>query len=131
LMRLSEQAIREALLHPDEEVRCRAICWYSESLSRDASVMPVVLESIRQYGPAASWQIMREAQWLVQTEATVEALLAEFGRANNPADVREENFRFAAGLALCRAPVELVAQRMTTITRLRSFPELLWMPLED
>jgi len=130
-MKISESQIRAALLASDEEVRCRAVSWYSEAFSRDLSVMPIVLDSVRQYGPAASWRVMREAQWLVQTPATVDALVAALDRADDPSEVREENFRFAAGLALCRAPVELIAERLVHISRCRSFPEVLTKPLED
>jgi hypothetical protein len=130
-MRIAEDQIRAALLHADEEVRCTALCWYSEAFSRDSTVMPVVLDSIRQFGPAASWRMMREAQWLAQTPATVDGLIAALDRADDPPDVREENFRFAAGLALCRAPVELVAERLSVISRCPAFPEVLEKPLED
>jgi hypothetical protein len=130
-MTIAENQIRAALLHPDEEVRCTAVCWYSEAFSRDRAVMPVVLDSVHQYGPAASWRIMREAQWLAQTPATVDALVTAVDRADDPSDVREENFRFATGLALCRAPVELVAERQASISRCPSFPEVLRKPLED
>jgi hypothetical protein len=130
-MRIPEDQIRAALLHPDEHIRCTALCWYSEAFSRDSTVMPVVLDSIRQYGPAASWRIMREAQWLAQTPATVNALVAMLERADDFLDVREENFRFAAGLAICRAPVELVAERLAVISRSAAFPEVLENPLED
>jgi hypothetical protein len=130
-MRIAEDQIRAALLHPDEEVRCTALCWYSEAFSRDSTVMPVVLDSIRQFGPAASWRMMREAQWLAQTPATVDGLMAALDRADDPPEVREENFRFAAGLALCRAPVELVAERLAVISRCPAFPEVLENLLEE
>jgi hypothetical protein len=93
--------------------------------------MPVVLESIDRFGRAASSRVMREAQWLPQTATTIDALIAAMERANNPTDVREENFRFAAGLAICRAPVELLADRTAHIDRMPSFPLVLWKPLEE
>jgi hypothetical protein len=129
-MRIPEDQIRAALLDPEEEVRCTALCWYSEAFSRDSTLMPVVLDSIGRYGPAASWRVMREAQWLVQTPETVDGLIAALDRADDPSDVRKENFRFAAGLALCRAPVELVEERLAVISRCPAFPEVLANPLE-
>lgn len=130
-MRLAESQIRSALLHDDEEIRCTAVSWYTEGFNRDPSVMPVVLESVSRFGPASSWRVMREAQWLAQTETTVDALIAALERADNPADFREENFRFATGLAICRAPVELIADRVAHIDRMPSFPMILWRPLEE
>ena len=130
-MRLDEPEIRAALLHRDEEVRFTAVSWYSSSFSRDPSVMPAVIESARKYGPAASWRIVREAQWLVQTEGTLAELKAALEQRSSPADVREENFRFAAALVVCRAPIELIAGQFASLANLPSFPEVLRGPLED
>ena len=128
-MRLPESQIRTALLHEDEEIRYKAASWYSKGFSRDPSVMGTVLESVERFGPAQSWRVMREAQWLPQTAETVDALIAQLNRAGDPADLREENFRFATGLALCRAPVELIADRATQIDQMPSIPLVLWKPL--
>jgi hypothetical protein len=130
-MSLAENQIRSALLRDDEEVRCTAVSWYSEGFSRDPTVMPVVLESVNRFGLAESWRIMHEAQWLPQTAETIDTMIAALGSAGDPADAREENFRFATSLAICRAPVELIASRTAQIDRLPSFPLVLWKPLEE
>src|SRR5579872_570214 len=129
-MRLAEDQIRRALLHKHEEIRYTAVSWYSEGFSTDESIMPIVLDSVERYGTGKSWRMMREAQWLVQTEATVDGLIAFLARPYLRTAI-EDNFRFAAALALCRAPVGHLVRRTSDIARLPSFPEVLRPAIED
>src|SRR5437879_5131005 len=123
LMRLGEHRIKAAMLAEDPEIRHTALCWFSEGFSADQSVMQIVLDAARNYGPAATWRLLFEAQWLAQSEETFEALLSELGRKYHPGCVGQDNYRFSTGLAVCRAPVEWIAAQIPRIARLCSFPE--------
>ena len=49
-MRLPESKIKEAILHPDADIRERAVRYFDDSFSRDVSVMPLVIEAVERYG---------------------------------------------------------------------------------
>lgn len=80
-MRLSPERIKEAILHPEEEVRRMAVRYFAEAFSPDPTVMPVVIQAIDKYG-----RVNREYSGnlldakLAQTEATLEWLIAELHR---------------------------------------------------
>jgi len=49
-MRLSEDKIKQAILHPDQEIRTEAILYFSRSYTSDESVLPLAIQVIEQYG---------------------------------------------------------------------------------
>src|SRR5262245_2883353 len=110
-MRFPEWKIKQALLHPEEELRCVAAAYFAQSFSPDQTVMPLVIDAVETRGTRCSARLMREAQFLPQTDRTVEWLLSRLKRDYSVLDATESNFRFAAALALVRAPLHLVERR--------------------
>ena len=49
-MRLSEQKIKEGILHAERAVRSEAVLYFSRSYTRDESVMPLAIQAVEQYG---------------------------------------------------------------------------------
>ena len=49
-MRLPESKIKEAILHPDIEVRDRATMYFAKAFSSDPSIMPLVIKAVEKYG---------------------------------------------------------------------------------
>ena len=49
-MRLSEDKIKQAILHPDPKIRERATRFFSRSFSSDPSLMPLVIKAVETYG---------------------------------------------------------------------------------
>src|ERR1700730_15506223 len=49
-VRLPESKIKEAILHPDIEIRDRATSYFAKSFSSDLAIMPLVIKAVETYG---------------------------------------------------------------------------------
>ncbi|WP_197442487.1 SEC-C metal-binding domain-containing protein [Lignipirellula cremea] len=76
-MRLAESKIKEAILHPDPPIRQRAIRYFSESFSTDASIMPLVIRSVETYGRDPSDLLIFWSRKLPQTKETIDWIVGE------------------------------------------------------
>ena len=74
MMRTPESKIKEAILHPEEEIRLHAVCYFSEARCEDESIMPFVIQAVEKYGREATFDIVDAMHDLPQTEATVDWL---------------------------------------------------------
>ncbi|MGO8750508.1 MAG: hypothetical protein ACLQNE_31560 [Thermoguttaceae bacterium] len=79
-MRLPESQIKQAILHPEAEIREQALHYLYDVLSRDESVMPLVIQAVEKHGKDKSFSIIREAECLAQTEPTIDWLMDELRR---------------------------------------------------
>lgn len=48
-MRLNEELIKQAILHPDQDVRTDAVLYFSRSNTSDDSILPLAIQAIEQY----------------------------------------------------------------------------------
>ncbi len=111
-MRLSAGAVKEAILHPDKEVREAAVNYFARSFSPDPTIMPLVIEAIEQYGWNDAFEAYAFLDDLVQTEDTLQWLIQQLGQANPPTSEREAQPILAASTALIHAdPVLLERHR--------------------
>jgi len=85
-MRLSDDRIKQGILHPKQRVRSAAVRYFSESFSADPTVMPRVIEAVERYGwrDAVSTNVLRDG--LAQTDETLLWLLGELAREGDPGD---------------------------------------------
>ena len=60
-MRLSEDQIRQGILHPDVDVRFACLHHFSEGDGRDTSVMPVAIEALERFGRTTAFRGRRES----------------------------------------------------------------------
>ena len=51
-MRLPESKIKEAILHPDRDVREMAVQYFADCFSQDKAIMSLFIQSVEKYG----WQ---------------------------------------------------------------------------
>lgn len=49
-MRYPREKIQEAILHPDINIRERAVNYFTQAYSPDPSLMPMVIQAIEKYG---------------------------------------------------------------------------------
>ena len=96
-----ESKIKEAVLHPEEEIRLYAVNYFSAGRCPDESVMPLVIQAVEKYGRETAFEILHDAVRLPQTEATIDWVVEELRRQYDPSDVRRENNCFV--LAWIRA----------------------------
>jgi hypothetical protein len=130
-MRYAESKIKEAILHPEEEVRLTALSYFADSFTDDKSIMPLVIEVVEKYGRESAFRVLRDAERLPQTEATLDWLLSEIRRDYDLSDVGQDNYRFATALAVLAAPLDLLAQRGGGILECSAFPKELRPALKE
>lgn len=70
-MRLTEDQVKQAILHNDREVREAAVYYFSRSFSEDSEIMPLAIQAIEQYGWRDAFESYTFIHDLVQTDETV------------------------------------------------------------
>ena len=76
-MRLPEAKIKEAILHPDPEIRDRAISYFAKSFSPDPSLMPLVIKAVETHGRQDAYRLIGLSRDLPQTEETIAWVIDE------------------------------------------------------
>ena len=111
-MRPPESKIKEVVLHPEEEVRLTALDYFSRSNAKDETIMPLVIEAVEKYGRDRAFRILRSADSLPQTDATVGWLAEELSKDRDLADVdlgalgQQQSDHLGVVAAVGRAPLE-------------------------
>lgn len=121
-MRLADSLIRTAISHADEPVRIAATRFFAESFSHDETIMPLVILAVEKYGRENAFSILRIAEHLRQTPATVDWLIEEMRRPYRTEDLDDDNYRFAIALILCSARPEILIPKRDEIVGLSAFP---------
>jgi hypothetical protein len=114
-MRLSEDKIKEAILHPDVDVRDVAIRYFDSSTTPDHTLMPRAIKALEKYGRTRAFSFTHYLQVLPQTEQTIAWVVAELHRDfEGPA---EESWFYFQNLSrlLCHADVRLVVHHAPEI----------------
>ena len=114
-MRFPEDKIKEAILHPDLDVRDTAIRYFQSSTDRDATVMPLAIQAIEKYGRTNAFSHPHFLNDLPQTEPTLTWVIAELHRDFDAAAETKHLYFLNLSRLLCHAEVRLVAQREAEI----------------
>ena len=122
-MRYPEAKIKEAILHPDIEIRDRAVSYFAKSFSTDTSLMPLVIQAVEIYGRQNdAYRLIGAARELPQTEATIAWVIDEL---NAEATATFENYAYNLSMVLVEADPALLLPRETAILEARHFlPDL-------
>ena len=121
-MRLPDSSIKEAILHPVEMVRDKAVVNFTNIYSADPTIMPLVIEAVERYGREQAFSILRKADRLTQTEATVEWLMNELPRDHEVIEAGEDNYHYTIACILAEANPLLLAPRESEILATPAFP---------
>jgi hypothetical protein len=127
-MRLAEHKIKEAILHADLELRARAISYFAKSYSADASVMPLVIESLEKYGREDAWQVIGSMRDLRQTEATITWVIGEL---NDDRSNDFESYVYNLTMLLVQADPALLLPFESAIREAKHLPAADWLAIED
>ena len=119
-MRTPESKIKEAILHSEEEIRQVATGYFTRLPVEDDGIMPVVIEAVEKYGRDSTFQVLRAADSLPQTEATVAWLAGELSKDWDLDDIGNDNHCFAVALILYDARTDLLNAEMADLP---CFPE--------
>lgn len=114
-MRLPEDKIKEAILHPDLDVRDAAIRYFDSSTFPDHTLMPLAIQAIERYGRTHAFSHTHYLNLLPQTEQTIAWVIAELQRDFQ--GLPEEKYFYFLNLSrlLTHADIRLVAQRAADI----------------
>jgi hypothetical protein len=120
-VRLSEDKIKEAILHPDLDVRDAAIRYFYSSTSPDHSLMPLAIQAIERYGRTKAFSFTHYLNVLPQTEQTIGWVIAELRRPfEGPPEERHFYYLNLCRL-LCHADIHLVARHAQEILQAPHF----------
>ncbi|MCE9591171.1 MAG: hypothetical protein K8S99_11680 [Planctomycetes bacterium] len=117
-MRTPEAQIKEAILHPQEEVRLMALAYYCGASTADPSLMPLVIRAVETHSRDKAFRILRDADHLLQTPAAIDWLARELAGERQHQDLNGENYRFAAALIVQNAYPELLIRRHAELAAL-------------
>jgi hypothetical protein len=117
-MRLSESKIKEAILHPDAEIRARTVHYFADSFSQDTSVVPLVIQAVEQYGREEAYHLIGASTELAHTDETISWVVDELDRED--AD-KYENYTFNLTRVVCHADPALLVHRDTQIIEAQHF----------
>ena len=117
-MRYPEAKIKEAILHPDLEIRARATRYFARAYSPDPANMPLVIKSVKQYGKQDAYRLIGLSRDLGQTEDTVAWVIDEL---NDESCNKHENYAYNLSMVLVKADPALLLPRESDILQARHF----------
>ncbi|HUT57930.1 MAG TPA: hypothetical protein VNA25_08780 [Phycisphaerae bacterium] len=82
-MRLSDERIKQAILHPEVDIRQRAVRYFASSFSQDPSIMPFVIKAVETYGKEDAYHLIGLSTDLVQSNETVSWIIGQL-KSRNP-----------------------------------------------
>lgn len=128
-MRYPEDKIKEAILHPDIEVRDRAVMYFAKSFSTDTSLMPLVIKAVETFGrDNEAYRLIGAARELPQTADTISWVIDEL---NDEQTDKFENYAYNLSMLLVDADAALLLSRESDILEARHFLAELRPPLTD
>lgn len=119
-MRLSEEQIRQGILHPNVDVRFECLHYFAEGDGRDTDVMPVAIEALEQFGRTTAFRYIHPIAELPQTSATIQWVVRELHRPAGKTE-GEVNFLSALSRLLCQADPRLVQPHVDEIQEAPGF----------
>ena len=128
-MRFPEDKIKEAILHPDLEIRDRATDYFAKSYSHDVSIMAQVMKAVETYGRQDAYRLIGPSRDLPQTEESLAWVIDEL---NDDQSDRYEDYTYNLSMVLveptppCSCPNNPRSWRPAT-----SFPTCVRHPPSD
>ena len=118
-MRYPEDKIKEAILHPEIEIRNRATRYFAKSFSSDRSIMPLVIKAVETYGREnEAYRLIGLSRDLPQTDDTIAWVIDEL---NSESCDKYENYAYNLSLVLVNANPALLLPRESDIVQARHF----------
>lgn len=128
-MRYPEDKIKEAILHPDIEIRDRAVSYFAKSFSTDTTLMPLVIEAVETYGRQNdAYRLIGASRELPQTEDSIAWVIDEL---NGEQADKYENYVFNLSMILVEADPALLLLRESAILEARHFLSDLRAPFAE
>ena len=104
-MRFPEDKIKEAILHPDLEIRDRATDYFAKSYSHDVSIMAQVIKAVETYGRQDAYRLIGPSRDLPQTAESIAWVIDEL---NDDQSDTYENYTYNLSMVLVEADLPLL-----------------------
>jgi hypothetical protein len=128
-VRYPEDKIKEAILHPDIEIRDRATMYFVKAFSSDLSIMPLVIKAVEKYGRENdAYRLIGASRDLPQSEDTIAWVIDEL---NDESCDKHENYAYNLSMVLVNADSTVLLPRESDILEARHFLADLRTPLTD
>jgi hypothetical protein len=120
-VRYPEAKIKEAILHPDLDVRDAAIRYFYSSTNLDHTLMPLAIQAIERFGRTNAFSFTHYLNLLPQTEQTIGWVLAELQRDYEGRPEERHFYYLSLSRLLCHADIRLIAPHAPDILHARYF----------
>jgi len=121
-MRFPEDKIKEAILHPDLEIRDRATDYFAKSYSHDVSIMAQVIKAVETYGRQDAYRLIGPSRDLPQTAESIAWVIDEL---NDDQSETYENYTYNLSMVLVEADLPLLLSNESAVMEARCFlPDL-------
>jgi hypothetical protein len=121
-VRFPEAKIKEAILHPDPEIRNRAADYFAKSSAPDPSVMPLVIRAVETCGKKDAYMLIGASRDLPQSADTIDWVINEL---NDPQTDQFENYAYNLSMVLVEADPALLLPKEASVLAARHFgPDL-------
>ena len=128
-MRHPEGKIKEAIFHPDIEIRDRVTMYFAKAFSSDLTIMPLVIKTVEKYGRENdAYRLIGASRDLPQTEDTIAWVIDELNAEQTD---KHENYAYNLSMVLVNADPALLLPRESDILEARHFLAELRTPLTD
>jgi len=114
-MRLTDEQIKQGILHPEQIVRDVALRYFSQSFRDDTTIMPLAIEAVEAYGWENAFRFSHGLGDLAQTEETLLWLIDQLNRQGRPENHKETDHCFRLSLMVASADVPLLMKHEQTI----------------
>jgi hypothetical protein len=122
VMRLPESQIKEAIFHPDPDIRDRATNYFAKAYSPDPAIMPLVIRAVEMHGRQNAYRQIGLSRDLRQTEDTIAWVVREL---NDERCGQYENYAYNLSMVLVQADAALLSPREAAVLEARFFlPDL-------
>jgi hypothetical protein len=115
-VRYPVEKIKDAILHPDPEIRDRATSYFAKAYSDDASIMPQVIRAVETYGRQDAYRLIGLARDLRQTDESIAWVIGEL---NDESSDRFESYTYNLSMVLAEADAALLLPREAAILEAR------------
>jgi len=117
-MRFPEDKIKEAIIHPDLEIRDRATDYFAKSYSHDVSIMTQVIKAVETYGRQDAYRLIGPSRDLPQTAESIAWVIDEL---NDDQSETYENYTYNLSMVLVEADLALLLSKESSILEARHF----------
>jgi hypothetical protein len=122
-MRLPLQRVKDAILHPEKDVRTEAVYFFSRSFSTDPAIMPLAIRAVGQFGWNEAFEHYTFLRDLIQTGDTVRWLIEQLKQWQPTDDEASNHRRKNLQLALVHADPALLQPHASEIMDLDALDE--------